>query len=158
MRLRVAVAVVEPEEPVGPEHAADLAEDLDHGIDVCLDARLKPELPLHSVGSERPVGRGGYDRLQAVLLAGGFDGFVEETCRPYYAARMGAPSVPPGRTFRVHLVGAFQGIDSERGLTAAISAGHLFRGAASRFVFRDIASRALSSSRSRIRYDGGPST
>jgi transposase len=57
-----------------------------------------------------------YDRLQAVLTEAGFDGFVETLCRPYYAAVMGAPSLPPGRYFRMHLVGYFEGIDSERGL------------------------------------------
>jgi len=57
-----------------------------------------------------------YDRLQSVLVEADFDTFVEATCRPYYAARMGAPSVPPGRYFRMHLVGYFEGIDSERGL------------------------------------------
>ena len=57
-----------------------------------------------------------YDRLQSVLVEGGFDAFAEASCRPYYAARMGAPSVPPGRYFRMHLVGYFEGIDSERGL------------------------------------------
>ena len=57
-----------------------------------------------------------YDRLQPVLIEGGFDAFAEASCRPYYAARMGAPSVPPGRYFRMHLVGYFEGIDSERGL------------------------------------------
>src|SRR6478672_4923743 len=36
-----------------------------------------------------------YDRLQEVLLAGGFDLFVETVCQPYYAPKMGAPSVPP---------------------------------------------------------------
>ena len=46
-----------------------------------------------------------YDRLQSVLIEGGFDAFAEASCRPYYAARMGAPSVPPGRYFRMHLVG-----------------------------------------------------
>ena len=46
-----------------------------------------------------------YDRLQLVLIEGGFDGFAEAVCQPYYAARMGAPSVPPGRYFRMHLVG-----------------------------------------------------
>ena len=56
------------------------------------------------------------DRLQSVLIEGGFDAFAEASCRPYYAARMGAPSVPPGRYFRMHLVGHFEGIDSERGL------------------------------------------
>ena len=35
-----------------------------------------------------------YDRLQLVLIEGGFDGFAEAVCQPYYAARMGAPSVP----------------------------------------------------------------
>ena len=57
-----------------------------------------------------------YDRLQLVLIEGGFDGFAEAVCQPYYAARMGAPSVPPGRYFRMHLAGYFEGIDSERGL------------------------------------------
>ena len=46
-----------------------------------------------------------YDRLQSVLIEGGFDAFAEASCRPYYAVRMGAPSVPPGRYFRMHLVG-----------------------------------------------------
>ncbi len=57
-----------------------------------------------------------YDRLQSVLLEAGFDDFTEAICQPYYAAKMGAPSVPPGRYFRMHLVGYFEGIASERGL------------------------------------------
>jgi len=57
-----------------------------------------------------------YDRLQEILVEAGFDGFAEELCRSFYAARMGAPSVPPGRYFRMHLVGYFEGIASERGL------------------------------------------
>jgi transposase len=57
-----------------------------------------------------------YDRLQTVLADAGFDVFVEATCRRYYAAVMGAPSLPPGRYFRMHLVGYFEGIGSERGL------------------------------------------
>ena len=57
-----------------------------------------------------------YDRLQTVLADAGFDAFVETLCKPYYAAVMGAPSLPPGRYFRMHLVGYFEGIDSERGL------------------------------------------
>src|SRR5919199_1234145 len=57
-----------------------------------------------------------YDRLQQVLVGAGFDGFVETTCKPFYAATMGAPSVPPGRYFRMHMVGYFEGIDSERGI------------------------------------------
>ena len=57
-----------------------------------------------------------YDRLQAVLREAGFDAFAEALCQPCYAASMGAPSLPPGRYFRMHLVGYFEGIDSERGL------------------------------------------
>ncbi|MGH7099261.1 MAG: transposase [Stellaceae bacterium] len=57
-----------------------------------------------------------YDRLQKVLIAGGFDRFVETACQPCYAARMGAPSVPPGRYFRMHMVGCFEGIASGRGI------------------------------------------
>ena len=68
------------------------------------------------VGDARSPGHVFYDRLQSVLIEGGFDAFAEASCRPYYAARMGAPSVPPGRYFRMHLVGYFEGIDSERGL------------------------------------------
>src|SRR5580692_3552203 len=57
-----------------------------------------------------------YDRLQDVLIAGGFDLFVETACQPYYAPKMGAPSVPPGRYFRMHMVGYFEGIPRERGI------------------------------------------
>ena len=57
-----------------------------------------------------------YDRLQEVLIAGGFDGFVETACQPYYAPKMGTLSLPPGRYFRMHLVGYFEGIASERGI------------------------------------------
>jgi transposase len=57
-----------------------------------------------------------YDHLQTVLLEAGFDGFAEAQCAPYYARKRGRPSLPPGRYFRLHLVGYFEGIDSERGL------------------------------------------
>ena len=57
-----------------------------------------------------------YDRLQKLLADAGFDAFVEETCTPFYAPIMGAPSLPPGRYFRMHMVGYFEGIDSERGI------------------------------------------
>jgi transposase len=57
-----------------------------------------------------------YDRLQAVLIAAGFDGFVEGVCAPFYAAQRGRPSLPSGRYFRMLLVGHFECINSERGL------------------------------------------
>jgi len=64
----------------------------------------------------RSPGHAFYDRLQAVLIEAGFDGFAEGRCAPYYASKRGRPSLPPGRYFRMHLVGHFEGIDSERGL------------------------------------------
>jgi transposase len=64
----------------------------------------------------RSPGHAFYDRLQAVLLEAGFDGFAEARCAPYYAGKQGRPSLPPGRYVRMHLVGYFEGIDSARGL------------------------------------------
>ena len=57
-----------------------------------------------------------YDKLQAVLIAAGFDAFVERQCAKDYAPRRGRPSLPPGRYFPMLLIGYFEGIDSERGL------------------------------------------
>jgi hypothetical protein len=57
-----------------------------------------------------------YDKLQAVLIAAGFGAFVERQCAKEYAPRRGRPSLPPGRYFRMLLIGYFEGIDSERGL------------------------------------------
>ncbi len=64
----------------------------------------------------RSPGHAFYDRLQELLREAGFDAFVEQVCKPYYAPRMGAPSLPPGRYFRMHMIGYFEGIDSERGI------------------------------------------
>jgi transposase len=64
----------------------------------------------------RSPGHAFYDRLQTLLLEAGFDVFVEDACKDYYAPKMGAPSLPPGRYFRMHMVGYFEGLDSERGV------------------------------------------
>jgi transposase len=64
----------------------------------------------------RSPGHAFYDRLQAILIAAGFDGFAEGQCAAHYAGKRGRPSLPPGRYFRMHLIGYFEGIDSERGL------------------------------------------
>src|SRR3954454_22333243 len=78
--------------------------------------RRQAELMIGWADLPRSPGHAFYDRLQAVLLEAGFDGFAEAQCKPYYAARQGRPSLPPGRYFRMHLVGYFEGIESERGL------------------------------------------
>ena len=57
-----------------------------------------------------------YDRLQTILIGAAFDTFVEGLCHDHYAAVRGRPSLPPGRYFRMLLIGYFEGIDSERGL------------------------------------------
>jgi hypothetical protein len=75
----------------------------------------------------RSPGHAFYDKLQAVLTEAGFDGFVEDICKPYYAPRMGAPSLPPGRYFRMHMVGYFEGIDSERGIVWRCSDSYSLR-------------------------------
>jgi transposase len=64
----------------------------------------------------RSPGHAFYDRLQVVLIEAGFDRFAESQCAPCYASKRGRPSLPPGRYFRMHLVGYLEGIDSERGL------------------------------------------
>ena len=65
-----------------------------------------------------PKGQGHvfYDHLQRILCRGKFDVFAEKLCEPYYAKTMGRPSIPPGRYFRMLLVGYFEGLDSERGI------------------------------------------
>ncbi|WP_437207150.1 transposase [Planctomicrobium sp. SH664] len=56
------------------------------------------------------------DKLNQVLTQAGFDRILEDLCRPFYA-RTGRLSIPPGVSFRMLLVGDFEGIDSQRGIT-----------------------------------------
>ena len=64
----------------------------------------------------RSPGHAFYDKLQTVLIGSDFDRFVEMQCASEYAPRHGRPSLPPGRYFRMLLVGYFEGIDSQRGI------------------------------------------
>ena len=80
------------------------------------DSEVQPDLMMTWAEIPRSPGHVFFDRLQKLLQEGGFDHFVEETCKAYYAPRMGAPSVPPGRYFRMLLIGYFEGIPSERGI------------------------------------------
>src|SRR3954465_6213796 len=57
-----------------------------------------------------------YQRLNQVLDQHGFDPLVEAQCAPFYAAKLGRPSLTPGTYFRLLLIGYFEGIDSERGI------------------------------------------
>jgi transposase len=57
-----------------------------------------------------------YAALDKLLRTSGFDEFAEETCREFYAERMGRPGLPPGVYFRMLMVGYLEGIASERGI------------------------------------------
>ena len=59
-----------------------------------------------------------YETLNALLREAAFDRQAEAWCAPYYEAAHvpGRKSVAPGVYFRMHLVGFFEGIESERGL------------------------------------------
>ena len=65
----------------------------------------------------RSPGHPFYSRLNRILAASGFDQFVEAYCEPFYAPVLGRPSLAPGRYFRLMLVGYFEGLDSERGMS-----------------------------------------
>jgi transposase len=57
-----------------------------------------------------------YDRLNTLLDEAGFEPFVEDLCRPYYAEGFGRPGVPPGVYFRMLFFGYFEGLDSQRAI------------------------------------------
>lgn len=57
-----------------------------------------------------------YEKLNELLDAAGFDGFVEGRCAKFYADQFGRPSLRPGIYFRSLLIGSFEGIGSERGI------------------------------------------
>src|SRR3954471_7279279 len=85
---------------------------------MAMGTRDPEQPPLWIAASDLPVSPGHpfFTRLNAWLDADGFDAFVEEMCRPFYAPVLGRPSLAPGRYFRLLLVGYFEGIDSERGI------------------------------------------
>jgi transposase len=85
---------------------------------MAMGKRKSEQAPLWIPTTELPVSPGHpfYVRLNEILDAAGFDRFVEEQCRSFYAPVMGRPSLAPGRYFRLLLVGYFEGLDSERGI------------------------------------------
>ena len=64
-----------------------------------LEGEVQGDLVVTWAEMPRSPGHVFYDKLQALLTEGGFDAFVERTCKPYYAARMGAPSFAAGSLF-----------------------------------------------------------
>jgi transposase len=80
--------------------------------------RTSEQAPMWIPTTDLPVSPGHpfYTRLNAILDAAGFDRFVEARCQAFYAPVRGRPSLPPGRYFRLLLLGYFEGLDSERGM------------------------------------------
>jgi transposase len=56
-----------------------------------------------------------YTRLNQILDKHDFDGHVEGLCQRFYADD-GRPGLPPGRYFRLLLIGYFEGLDAERAI------------------------------------------
>ena len=85
---------------------------------MAMGTRETEQAPLWIATSDLPISPGHpfYARVNAILDADEFDQFVEGECRRFYAPVMGRPSLPPGRYFRLLLIGYFEGIDSERGI------------------------------------------
>jgi transposase len=78
--------------------------------------RRQEELWIAHTDLPRTVGHPFYEQLNRLLEEHGFDEYVEQQCAPFYAEKMGRPSLAPGRYFRLLLIGYFEGIDSERGI------------------------------------------
>jgi transposase len=64
----------------------------------------------------RTVAHPFFERLNQLPEERGFDEFVEQQCKRFYAEAMGRPSLTPGRYFRLLLIGYFEGIAGERGI------------------------------------------
>ena len=67
---------------------------------------------------QRAPGHRFYEKLNELLREAQFDRKVEELCAPYFEPdhTPGRRSIPPGVYFRMHLIGYFEGIESERGI------------------------------------------
>src|SRR5471032_2149435 len=85
---------------------------------MALGKRKREEQGLWIATTELPKSPGHpfYKKLNELLAEAKFDAWIEERCQPYYAEKLGRPSIPPGVYFRMILVGYFEGIASQRGI------------------------------------------
>jgi hypothetical protein len=67
---------------------------------------------------QRGAGHRFYEKLNELLREAGFDRKAEQLCVPYFDPdhTPGRRSIAPGVYFRMHLIGYFEGIESERGI------------------------------------------
>ena len=72
-----------------------------------LGRRTERQEPLWVSCHEMPESPGNpfYEKLNSILEQDGFDAFVENLCVPHYAGNLGRRSIPPGRYFRMLLLG-----------------------------------------------------
>lgn len=85
---------------------------------MAMGKRKSAQAPMWVAATDLPMSPGHpfYTRLNTILDEAGFDRFAEAECAAFYAPVMGRPGLPPGRYFRLLLIGYFEGIDSERGI------------------------------------------
>jgi transposase len=57
-----------------------------------------------------------YRRLNQILDKYDSDSYVEGLCQRFYAEDIGRPGLPPGRYFRLLLIGYFEGLDADRAI------------------------------------------
>jgi len=91
-------------------------------------AEEQPAFWISTAELPRTGGHPFYEQLNKILDAEGFDRFVEESCKRFYAEKMGRPSLAPARYFRMLLIGYFEGLDSERGIAWRVSDSMALRG------------------------------
>jgi transposase len=76
----------------------------------------QPGMWVATTSLPRSAGHPFYTRMNALLAEAQFDAFAEAQCAPYYAEKLGRPSIPPGIYFRMLLVGYFEGLDGQRAI------------------------------------------
>src|SRR5438128_295722 len=76
--------------------------------------RRQEELWIAHTDLPRTVGHPFYEQLNRLLEERGFDEYVEQQCARFYAAKMGRPSLAPGRYFGLLLIGRGKGAGTAR--------------------------------------------
>lgn len=73
------------------------------------DRRQAEQKSLWLSYDQRPQSQGQvlYQRLQQLLHEEGFEPFPEKLCAPFSAEKSGRSSIPPGRSFRMLMIGCF---------------------------------------------------
>lgn len=77
----------------------------------------QPGLWIETQSLVRSPGHPFYEQLRRLLRDTGFDPFVEGLCQAFYSEPKGRPSLAPTVYFRLLLIGYFEGIGSDRGIS-----------------------------------------